>query len=159
VKYYPLQISSTGLAGVMIPTYDATYPAKMVDRNIGVCPSDAIETSYRVGSGFCDIYGKEYRKYAGTVTPVSSIYIDKDDGTKAVKEWENFTTLEDYTGRVILSYPNSRTDDLFALPVTVIRTSSGSVPVVLVSNDIMQLLGRAYSTGPNKLDCVPFPVS
>lgn len=158
-EIYPVQISSTGLAGVMIPTYEATSPAKMVNRNIGVCPSDAIETSYKVGNGFCDIYGKEYTKYAGTVTPVSSIYIDKDDGTKAVKEWEHFTTLEDYTGRVILSYPNSRTDDLFALPITVIRTSRGSIPVVLVNNDIMQLLGRAYSTGPNKLDCVPFPVS
>lgn len=158
-EIYPVQISSSGLAGVMIPAYEATWPAKMVDKNIGICPSDATETSYRVGNGFCDIYGKEYTKYAGTVTPVSSIYIDRDDGTAAIKEWENFTTLEDYTGRVILSYPNSRTDDLFALPITVIRTFRGSVPVVLVNGDIMQLLGRAYSTGPNKLDCVPYRVS
>lgn len=159
-EIYPVQLSGSGLAGVRVPEYEATLPAKMVDKNIGVCPSDATETSYRVGSGFCDIYGKEYTKYAGTVTPVSSIYIDGDsDGRTALKEWELFTSLEDYTGRVILSYPNSRTDDLFALPVTIIRTERGSVPVVLVNNEIMQLLGRAYSTGPNKLDCVPFPVS
>lgn len=133
----PVQLDANGVAGVTIP--DIISPLHLTNSGITCKAADIEESTYRLGEAFLDYEKKNYTERAGTVTPVNCVDTDKN-GVRAIEAWHDLGTLfESLKGEFLIPGPKSRSV-FYALPVVTLRTSHGSVPVVLVNKRIYDQL-------------------
>lgn len=134
----PVQLDANGVAGVAIP--DVTVISPLMDTGNGITckAADIDDTPYRKGLGCLD-YTEDYVKKAGCVTPMAAVDTDKN-GEEAIKSWEKIDgAYIQPTGSFYFAAPKSGAK-FYALPITMIRTKDGPVPVLLVSRDIYRML-------------------
>lgn len=136
----PVQLDANGVAGVAIP--DVTVISPLMDTGNGITckAADIDDTPYRKGLGCLD-YTKDYVQRAGCVTPMAAVDTDKN-GEEAIKSWEKIDgAYIQPMGSFYFAAPKTGSE-FYALPITMIRTKDGPVPVLLVSRDIYRMLGN-----------------
>lgn len=136
----PVQLDANGVAGVAIP--DITVISPLMDTGNGITckAADIDDTPYRKGLGYLD-YTEEYVQRAGCVTPMAAVDTDKY-GEEALKSWKKIDgAYIQPMGSFYFAAPKSGAE-FYALPITMIRTKDGPVPVLLVNRDIYRMLNN-----------------
>lgn len=133
----PVQLDANGVAGVTIP--DIISPLHLTNSGITCKAADIEESTYRLGEAFLNYENKDYKDRAGSITPVNCVDTDKY-GAKAIQAWHDLGTLfERVKGEFFIPGPKNGAT-FYALPIVTLRTSHGSVPVVLVNKRIYDQL-------------------
>lgn len=133
----PVQLDANGVAGVTIP--DIISPLHLTNSGITCKAADIEESAYRLGQEYLDYENKDYKDRAGSITPVNCVDTDKY-GAKAIQAWYDLGTLfEPLKGEFFIPGPKTGAT-FYALPIVTLRTSHGSVPVVLVNKRIYDQL-------------------
>ena len=136
----PVQLDANGVAGVAIPEVTVISPLMDTGNGITCKAADIDDTPYRKGLGCLD-YTKNYTQRAGCVTPMAAVDTDKN-GEEAIKSWDKIDgAYIQPMGSFYFAAPKSEAE-FYALPITMIRTKDGPVPVLLVSRDIYRMLGN-----------------
>ena len=136
----PVQLDANGVAGVAIP--DVTFISPLMDTGNGITckAADIDDTPYRKGLGCLD-YTEDYVQKAGCVTPMAAVDTD-ENGEEAIKSWEKIDgAYIQPMGSFYFAAPKSGAE-FYALPITMIRTKDGPVPVLLVNRDIYRMLNN-----------------
>ena len=136
----PVQLDANGVAGVAIPEVAVISPLMDTGNGITCKAADIDDTPYRKGLGCLD-YKEDYVQRAGCVTPMVAVDTDKN-GEEAIKSWEKIDgAYIQPMGSFYFAAPKTGSE-FYALPITMIRTKDGPVPVLLVSRDIYRMLGN-----------------
>ena len=136
----PVQLDANGVAGVAIP--DVTFISPLMDTGNGITckAADIDDTPYRKGLGCLD-YTEDYVQRAGCVTPMAVVDTD-ENGEEAIKSWKKIDgAYIQPMGSFYFAAPKSGAE-FYALPITMIRTKDGPVPVLLVNRDIYRMLNN-----------------
>jgi len=133
----PVQLDANGVAGVTIP--DIISPLHLTNSGITCKAADIEESTYRLGREYLDYENKDYKDRAGSITPVNCVDTDKY-GAKAIDAWHDLGTLfQPLKGEFFIPGPKTGST-FYALPIVTLRTTHGSVPVVLVNKRIYDQL-------------------
>ena len=133
----PVQVDSNGVAGVKIP--DELSPLMLTTQGVTCKAADIEASNYREGISFLDYTSKNYKEMAGTVTPL--IGLDTDEyGQNALKAWADINSCHVLTSGTFFAMAPKPGAEFYALPVVMMRTSDGSVPVVLINKDLAKFL-------------------
>ena len=165
--------SSTAIGGIKVSSTQASNISTIADRgtvrpvqidNSGVAcvkvadaekAADIGRGTYRDGLSFLDYDSVGYKDRAGTVTPLMAIETSDEYGEDALDAWRKIDGLYEVVGGQIhaMAPKNGR---FYALPVITIKTSDGSVPVVLVNEEIAgKLTDDGYTLNKTPLVSAP----
>lgn len=160
---YPIQVTSSNVAAVKIPNAPTYTPIQPIDFNttkISVQPCDVNNTPYRNGQTYCDYVHNStpYTDKSGTVTPMYTMTLNNGE----IDEVWDVTSIPMFSnfqrGKILPITPNFVEGDktkYLALPITMIKSIHGSIPVVLLPQKFIDLMSGEYDVALNDIHLTP----